>query len=173
MGIATFERVYHLMSSITGVPFTNSAVTLVYQSSQQSMPSQPQINAFLGSHQTAISQMANAYCTQLVNTPALFTAFFVTNQPSSSLSQSFNASASSYFGTTTAPGPTANSASVVTPLVNAIVGTSAYPLASLAMTQELNTLLLRIPTLNASASVSTATIAACTAALGSAAATVQ
>jgi hypothetical protein len=41
------------------------------------------------------------------------------------------------------------------------------------MTAELNALLLRIPSLNSSETVSQATIAACSAALGSAAATVQ
>jgi len=163
MGIATFERAYHAMSNITGVPFTNSAVTTVYQSLQQSMPSQPQINAFLSSHQTATSQLAGAYCTQLVGTQQYRDAFFGT-----SLDSSLTASASSYFSSPT------NVNNVVTPLVNAIVGTTAYPQAYSAMTAELTALLQqRIPAVSSSATVSTATTAACTAALGSAAATVQ
>lgn len=162
MGIATFERVYHAMSNITGVPFTNSAVTTLYQSVQQSMPSQSQIAAFLPSHQTAISQMAGVYCTQLVNTSSYRDAFF----PGVGAAN-FSASASSYFSTQ------ANRDAVVTPLVKAIVGTTAYPQAAAGMTTELNALLQRIPTLSGSATVSTATIAACSAALGSAAATLQ
>src|SRR5581483_8481638 len=75
-GVATFERVYHTMSSMTGIPFTNPAVTSVYQALQQSMPSQPAINAFLPSHQTAIAQLAGAYCTQLVGMPSAFSTFF-------------------------------------------------------------------------------------------------
>ncbi|HEY0340202.1 MAG TPA: hypothetical protein VGC34_05300, partial [Steroidobacteraceae bacterium] len=168
MGIATFERIYHTMSGITGVPFTNTAVTTVYQAVQQSMPSAPQIAAFLPSHQTAISQMAGVYCAQLVGTPSTFSAFF----GSSSLSSNLNATSASYFGTTGA-GNAANISNVVGPLVNAIVGPTAYPQAAAGMTAELNLLLPRIGSLNSSEKVSDATIAACTAALGSAAATVQ
>jgi hypothetical protein len=174
MGIATFERVYHTMSNITGVPFTNTAVTATYNSIQQAMPSAPQINAFLPSHQTAISQIASAYCAQLVGTPSAFSAFFggSANTGFATLNSSLTASSSSFFGTTGAPNQT-NINSVVTPLVNGIVGPVAYPQAASAMTTELNALLLRIPSLNSAETVSQATIAACSAALGSAAATVQ
>jgi hypothetical protein len=47
------------------------------------------------------------------------------------------------------------------------------PQAATGMRTELNALLGRIPTLNSAATVSTATQAACTAALASAAVTVQ
>ncbi len=178
MGIATFERVYHTMSSITGVPFTNTAVTTTYNSVQQAMPSAPQINAFLPSHQTAISQMASSYCAQLVGTPSIFSTFFA-GSGFSTLNANLTASSSSFFGTTGAPNQT-NINSVVTPLVNNIFqtpqvtgATQAYPQGASAMTTELNNLLLRIPGLNSAETVSQATIAACSAALGSAAATVQ
>src|SRR5579863_744167 len=36
MGIATYERIYHAMSSLTGVPFTNSTVATLWYQSQQS-----------------------------------------------------------------------------------------------------------------------------------------
>jgi hypothetical protein len=170
MGIATFERIYHTMSAITGVPYTNTTVATLYLSVQQSMPSAPQIAAFLPSHQTAISQLAGAYCAQLVGTPSTFNTFFA-GSGLASLNSSLSASASGYFGT--GAGNAANLASVVSPLVNAIVGPVAYPQAATGMTNELNALLLRIPSLNSSATVSQATIAACSAALGSAAATVQ
>jgi hypothetical protein len=165
MGVATFERVYHAMSNITGVPFTNSAVTNVYQSLQQSMPSQTQIAAFLPSHQTAISQMASAYCTQLVTTSA-FNTFFA-GPGFASLNGALNTPASSYFNTQ------ANMNNVINPIVNAVVGGTAYPQAATGMSAELTALLQRIPTLQASATVSAATIASCSAALGSAAATLQ
>jgi hypothetical protein len=171
MGIATFERVYHTMSNVTGVPITNTAVSTLYQTVQQAMPSAPQIAAFLPSHQTAISQMAGVYCAQLVGTPSAFSTFFG-GSGFSSLNANLNASASSYFGAGGATGQ-ANINSVVTPLVNNIVGPVAYPQAAAGMTTELNALLLRIPSLNSSETVSQATIAACSAALGSAAATVQ
>ena len=177
MGIATFERVYHTMSAITGVPFTNTAVTTLYQSVQQAMPSAPQIAAFLPSHQTAISQMAGVYCAQLVGT-AQFSTFFA-GSGFSTLNSNLSASSSSFFGVTGSPNQP-NIDSVVTPLVNAILqtpqvsgATQALPQAAAGMTAELNALLLRIPSLNSSETVSQATIAACSAALGSAAATVQ
>jgi hypothetical protein len=177
MGIATFERVYHTMSAITGVPFTNTAVTTLYQSVQQAMPSAPQIAAFLPSHQTAISQMAGVYCAQLVGT-AQFSTFFA-GSGFSTLNSNLSASSSSFFGVTGSPNQP-NIDSVVTPLVNAIFqtpqvsgATQLLPQAAAGMTAELNALLLRIPSLNSSETVSQATIAACSAALGSAAATVQ
>ena len=175
MGIATFERVYHAMSSITGVPFTNPAVTTVYNSVQQSMPSAPQINAFLASHQTAISQMAGVYCAQLVGTQSYRDKFFAgTGLSGLDIAISGNAGASSYFGTSGSPNQP-NLDSVIKPLVNGIVGTTAYPQAATGMTTELNALLLRIPALPLAtpATVSAATIAACNAALGSAAASMQ
>jgi hypothetical protein len=166
MGVATFERIDHNMSNITGIPFaTNQVVNQLYQSIQQSMPSQPQINAFLASHQTAISQLAGAYCGQLVATPSAFSTFFGTN--ASALSSNLGASASTYFGNPT------NVANVVGPIVNNVVGPVAYPQASAAMTTELNALVARVPTLNSSAKVSDVITAACSAALGSAATVVQ
>ena len=144
-GVATFERIYHTMSSITGVPFTNSAVTSTYQSLQQSMPSQPTINAFLASHQTAISQLATSYCTQLVSTPSAFSTFFA-GSGFATLNQNLTASSSSYFGSVpyASPNPSTGGnaaalASVVTPLVTNIVGPVAYPQAHDNMTTQLNT----------------------------------
>ena len=168
MGVATFERIDHNLASITGIPFTNQTVNTLYQSIQQSMPSQPQINAFLASHQTAISQLAGAYCQQLVATPAAFNTFFGAN--ASALSSNLTVSAGSYFGNPT------NVANVVGPIVNNVVGPTAYPQASAAMTTELNALIARIPTLpnlTKTPTVSDAITAACSAALGSAATVVQ
>ena len=170
-GVATFERINHNMSNLTGIPFaSNQTVNTLYQSIQQSMPAQPQVAAFLASHQTAISQLAGAYCAQLVATPAAFSTFFA-GSGFSALNGALNSSASTYFGTGT--GNAAALASVVGPIVNNVVGPTAYPQAATAMTAELNALLLRVPTLNSSATVSAATTAACSAALGSAATVVQ
>ncbi len=160
MGIATFERVHHTLSTITGVPITNSVVSTAYNTAQQSMPSDPQIGAFLPAHQTAISQLAQAYCGQLVATPSLRDAFFGTG-----LDSSLNSSAAFF----TTP---SNRTIVVSALVNASVGT-AHPQAATGMTTELNALLALIPTLSGTATVSSATTSACTAALGSAAVMLQ
>ncbi len=61
-GVATFERINNSMSRITGVALINTTVSTLYHSAQQSLPASPLIAAFLPSHQTAISQLANAYC---------------------------------------------------------------------------------------------------------------
>jgi hypothetical protein len=111
------------------------------------------------------------YCAQLVGTPATFNTFFA-GPGLSALNTNLGATSSSYFGQT-GSGNATNLNSVVGPLVNAIVGPVAYPQAAAGMTAELNALLLRIPSLISSETVSQATIAACSAALGSAAATVQ
>ncbi|HEY6482474.1 MAG TPA: LamG domain-containing protein [Steroidobacteraceae bacterium] len=165
MGVATFERVTHVLSTLTGVPFTDPTISVQYNNAQQSMPAVPQINAFVPSEQTAVSQLASAYCGQLLATPALRDAFF-----GNGLDASLNSLASSFFGTP------ANVNLVVNPLVAKSFGTApnaAYPQAAAGMQAELTALLARIPTLNAAATVSTATQSACTAALGSAAVMLQ
>jgi hypothetical protein len=161
-GIATFERAYHTMSTITGVNFNDQPVATMYNSIQQSMPAGPQIAAFLATHQTAFSQLAGAYCGELVTTASYRTAFF-----GSSLEGSLTAPASSFFSTSS------NMDLVVNPLSDHIVGTVAYPQAAANMKTELKNLLTTIPTLSSGATVSTAMTAACTAALGSAATTLQ
>src|SRR5207245_779014 len=92
-GVATFERINHSLSRITGVPVTNTVVSALYSSEQQSLPSQPLTSAFLPSHQTAIAQLANAYCGQLTQTQSLRDAFFGTG-----LDAAINSGASGFFG---------------------------------------------------------------------------
>jgi hypothetical protein len=167
-GVASFERIYHTMSNVTGVPFTNQQVATLYHTIQQSMPAGPQINAFLATHQTAIGQLANAYCQVLVGTASYRDAFF----GSSALDTAINGGAIAFYGSS------ANVTAVVTPLVTKIVG-NAYPQAATSMTTQLTGLLNRIgsddPTvrLTAPTTTSAATIAACTAGLGSAATILQ
>jgi hypothetical protein len=107
------------------------------------------------------------YCQVLVGTQSYRDAFFGT-----SLDSSLTASSASFFGSGSSPNQ-ANIDSVVNPLTNAIVGPVAYPQAAGAMKAELKSLLLAIPGLNSGANVSQATIAACSAGLGSAATTLQ
>jgi hypothetical protein len=163
-GIATFERVNNSLSRITGVPITNSAVWSLYQSEQQSMASSPLIAAFVAPNQTAMSQLANGYCAQLLANATWRDAFFGTG-----LDASLNTSASSFFSSSS------NRAIVETALVNNAVGSNVTPQAATAVTNEIDALLQLVPTLPTygSATVSTATQAACTAALGSAAVMLQ
>jgi len=161
-GVTTFERATHTMAKITGVPFTNPTVFALYSSTQQSMPSTPLISAFVPSAQTALSQLAGAYCGQLVNTASYRDAFF-----GSGLDASLNSTAGSFFNSSS------NRAIVETALVKNAVGVNVAPATATAVTNEVDALLQRIPTLNSAATVAQATQAACNAVLGSAAVTLQ
>ena len=163
VGVRTFAEINASLSQITGVPITDSVVAALYASEQQSLPSVPQINAFTSSEQTAISQLANAYCGELVtgNGGSYRQAFF----QSSTLNTNLTNSSATFFGTT---GDNANREIVITPLVNAVVGTNTEP-AYAAVQNELNALLDRVPSLSSGATVAVASQAACEAVLGSAA----
>ncbi len=165
-GIATFERVNRSMSAITGVPITNSTVSALYNTEQQSLPPAPQIAAFLPAQQTAITQLATAYCGQLVDTQSLRDAFFGTG-----LDASITATAAAFFGTATPN--TTNRSIVFNALIANAIGTNVDITAATAARNELDALLTRIPTLSSTATVSQAAKAACTAVLASAAVTLQ
>src|SRR5579871_913086 len=160
-GVTTYERALHTMSKITGVPFTNSTVYSLYMASQQSMPSSPLASAFVASEQTALSQLANAYCGVLVSNQSYRDAFF-----GPGLDGSIGMSAS-FFNTAS------NRQIVESALVSHAVGSNVSPATATAVTNEVDALLQRIPTLGTNATVQTATQAACTATLGSAAVTLQ
>ena len=163
-GVATFERVNRSLSKITGVPVTDSVVNPLYQASQQSMPAGPLIAAFGSAQQTAISQLANAYCGEMMASTSLRDAFFGGN----SLDASLNSLASGYFGSS----GSAQRTTVINALVANAVG-NANPQVQTAVQAEVNALITKIPSLNGAATVSQATVAACTAVLGSAAVTLQ
>ncbi len=163
-GIATFERVNHSLANITGVPITNSVVSAQYQSEQQSMAATALISAFVTPNQTAMSQLANAYCGQLLANASYRDNFF-----GNGLDASLNSSAATFFASGS------NRAIVETALVNKAVGSNVTPQTATAVTNEVDSLLQLIPTLTgySNATVSTATQAACTATLGSAAVMLQ
>jgi hypothetical protein len=163
-GIATFERVNHTLARITGVPITNSTVSAQYQTAQQSMAASPLMSAFVAPNQTAMGQLANTYCAQLLASPSLTHTFF-----SGQLDSSLGNTAASFFGV---PG---NRQIVENALVSNAIGTGVNPQSASAVTNEVDSLLLLIPTLSGygNATVSTATQAACAATLGSAAVMLQ
>src|SRR5436190_1241441 len=163
-GVATFERINHSLARITGVPITNTVVSALYHREQQSLPAGPLISAFVPSQQTAVPQLASAYCGQLLATQSLRDTFF----GGTGLDASLNAGASGFFGAS----GSANRQLVINALVTNAVG-NATPASASAVRGEVDSLLTRIPTLNAGATVSQATVAACTAVLGSAAVTLQ
>jgi hypothetical protein len=178
-GVATFERVNHSLSKITGVAITDSVVNPLYQASQQSMPAGPLIAAFGSAQQTAISQLANAYCSEMMASSTLRDAFF-----SLSAGNSFDANLGSnvsWFG----PSLSANRLIVINALVNNAVG-NANPQVQAAVRNEVDAFITHVstaltagspavttPALNPNATVAQVTTAACTAALGSAAVTLQ
>jgi cytochrome c553 len=163
-GIATYERVNSSLSRITGVPITDSVVSTLYNSSQQSMPATPQIAAFLSAQQTSISELANAYCGELMASASLRDAFY-----GSGLDASLNTSSSGFFGAS----GSGNRAILINALANNAVGTLAAPQMASAVKAEVDALITRVPQINSTATVSQTTVAACTAALASAAVTLQ
>jgi hypothetical protein len=97
-----------------------------------------------------------------VSTASYRDAFF-----GSGLDASLNSPASSFFNSSS------NRAIVATALVKNAVGVNVAPATATAVTNEVDALLQRIPTLNSAATVAMATQAACNAVLGSAAVTLQ
>jgi hypothetical protein len=164
-GIATFERVHHTLANITGVSINDPVVSSLYNVSQQSMPAGPLIAAFAPAQQTAISQLAHAYCSEMMASQSLRDTFFSSN----GLDASLNSTSSSFFGASGSP----QRLIVINALVAKGVGSNVTPQAATAVQNEVEALLTRIPVINPAATVSQASIATCTAVLGSAAAMLQ
>jgi hypothetical protein len=68
LGVRTYERVTQTMAKLTGVPINDPNVTTVYQSVLSSLPPVPNLAAYSAANQTAIAQLAVAYCSEMVNT---------------------------------------------------------------------------------------------------------
>ena len=170
LGVHTFAEVNAAMSVVTGVPVNDPVVSTAYASVAQSLPAVPQITAFTASEQTAISQLAGAYCSELVSNASYRDKFFGTGLDTAIAT---NETSASFFGTN---GPNSSQDLVINPLVTALaVGSTVDPTYAAALQNELTALLNRIPALSLSytATVSVATQAACQAALGSAALTLK
>jgi hypothetical protein len=162
-GVHTFAEVNAAMSVVTGVPVSDSVVAAAYTAVEQSLPAVPQITSFTASEQTAISQLAGAYCSELMTNQYRDTFF---GAGSATLDANLTQNASWFSGNSS------NQSVVITPLVSSLaVGTTVDPTYAAALQGELGALLTRIPTLTLSTTptVATATQAACQAALGSAA----
>jgi hypothetical protein len=76
LGVRTYERLNQTMAKLTGVSMQNSSVSQTYAQVLSALPPVSDLTAFSAANQTAISQLAIAYCSVLVNTPALSSAFF-------------------------------------------------------------------------------------------------
>jgi hypothetical protein len=157
-GVKNFAQMNAALSAITGVPVSNSAVNMLYNTLQQSLPPTNDLGAFLPSHQTAMSALADQYCNIAVNTNTA--AMF----PGLDLSQQ----AATYFSLQ------GNRDLVINPLVARGIGSNVNSTTEGAVRLELNTLLTNLSA-GATAAGRTAAItqAACTAVLGSAAVSLQ
>jgi mono/diheme cytochrome c family protein len=76
IGVRSFERVNATLSAITGVPTTQTAVATLFDNVKQALPTTENFQGFVGSHQTAIAQLAIQYCAVMVDDPTLRGAFF-------------------------------------------------------------------------------------------------
>jgi hypothetical protein len=79
MGIRTFDELNATYSKLTGVPITNTMVAGTFANVKQQLPAVESIDAFLASHQTGIAQLAIAYCSAMVDDTSLRTQFFGQN----------------------------------------------------------------------------------------------
>jgi len=161
-GVKNFAQINAALSAITGVPVSNSTVNTLYNTLQQSLPPTNDLGAFLASHQTAISALADQYCNVAVTTNTLFTGLNLAGNPAT------------LFGTVAAPNQ-ANINLVADPLVARALGTNVNPIAEAAIRTELNAFIPGRAAINSTAAGRTAAIAqaACTAVLGSAVVSLQ
>jgi mono/diheme cytochrome c family protein len=95
VGLRTFDELNAALSQITGVPQTNTRVAATYDTVKQALPSIEKLGTFGPAQQTALAQLAIQYCNQMVETPALRTAFFGASlNPANSGSSSFGSAGS-------------------------------------------------------------------------------
>ena len=168
-GVHLFAEVNAAMSVATGVPVNDSVVSGLYATEEQSLPSVPQITAFTASEQTAVSQLAGAYCSELMTNKQYRDAFF--GSGSATLDANLTATSASFFGTS---GTSANQNLVIAPLMTSLaVGTTVEPTFAAALQNQLSLLIDDMPTVSSAPTVNTAVLAACQAALGSAALTLK
>jgi hypothetical protein len=167
-GVKFYGQINAAMSQITGVPVTNATVNTAYNSLQQSLPTSNDLSAFTASAQTAISSLANAYCT---------TAISATSKTAPFSGLDLTQTATAYFGTTTPAAGSqmaTNRGLVINPLVNAATGGSTVnPTQAQLVTDELNTLLNTLVTAPDNATTTQAAQGACAAVLGSAVVSLQ
>jgi hypothetical protein len=159
-GVKNFAQINAALSAITGVPVSNNTVNTLYNTLQQSLPPTNDLGAFLASHQTAISALADQYCNVAVTTSAA-TVF-----PGLNLN---NGNTQTYFANQ------GNINLVADPLVARALGANVNPTVEAAIRAELNTFIPARAAVTSTAAGRTAAIAqaACTAVLGSAVVSLQ
>ncbi len=76
IGLRTFDELNASLSQLTGVPQTNARVAATYELVKQALPAIEKFGTFGPAQQTGLAQLAIQYCSQMVDTPNLRTAFF-------------------------------------------------------------------------------------------------
>ena len=76
IGLRTFEEILHSMSVMTDVSVTHSDVQATFEMVKQQLPTVENIEGFLSSHQTAVSQLAIEFCNALVEDSSLRASYF-------------------------------------------------------------------------------------------------
>jgi hypothetical protein len=76
IGVRTFDAINETFSQITGVRKNTAPVRNTYLNVKQALPAAETFQAFLASHQTAVAQLAVAYCSEMVNSDSLRSAFY-------------------------------------------------------------------------------------------------
>jgi hypothetical protein len=153
VGVKTFAQVNSTLSSLTGVPTSNSSVAATYLAVQQQLPPTPTLESFSSANQVGIAQLAIQYCNVMVNTPSYASAMF----------PGVTINASTYPGSTSA---------ITSALAAKVLGSglSSSPNAS-TVTTELGNLINALCTTtacNTTARAQAVTAAACATAFGSA-----
>ena len=169
LGVRTFERLNQTMAKLTGVPITTATVQTVYGSVQQALPPVPDLSAFSAANQTAVAQLAIAYCSALVDNASLRSSFF---------GSSFDPTqGGAYFSGTTNSNRDSVISALYTNLVGGSVSTNLLTQPSFTSVQsELTSLIAALTPAQYASTANRAGVvakAACAAVLGSASTLVQ
>jgi concanavalin A-like lectin/glucanase superfamily protein len=163
-GMRTFDELNATYSKLTGVPITDTTVAATFTSVKQQLPAVESIDAFLASHQTGIAQLAIAYCSAMVNDPAKRDAFFGPGlNPSGQ--------GSGYFSDTTRQNQVINA--IKAKINTGLASQPTDAVVETAIRKMLNTIAGNTQSQSNTQGAANAMKAACGAALGSAATTLQ
>jgi hypothetical protein len=161
VGMRTFDELAATYEKLTGVPTTTQSVASTYANVKQQLPSVESVDAFLASHQTGIAQLAIAYCSAMVDNATLRNAFFGTPIDPSQGASYFN-------------DPAARQV-VIDAINTKVMGNFSTQTSPALVSETIGALLSSIAQSSGSSSggAGNAMKAACAAALGSAATTMQ
>jgi Concanavalin A-like lectin/glucanases superfamily len=162
IGVRNFGEINATLSILTGVSPAATKVRDTYAKVEQQLPTATVINGFLAAHQMGITQLAVAYCSELVDSSSLRASFFP--------GFNFSASASTAFDTT-------GRNQIIEPLLAKLLANEVDHTSgggSSGLSNQANPAVLRtelgnlISTISQNGTTSTTVKAACSASLGSA-----